>query len=78
MKIGYICKKKHKAFNMKQLVSLNSFFLSIIFLSILSCNTEPLDAADVVTVRNKDYILKLGEKLENPYSVTNMKRALDK
>jgi hypothetical protein len=77
MKIGYICKKKHKAFNMKQLVSLNSFFLSIIFLSILSCNTEPLDAADVVTVRDKDYILKLGEKLENPYSVTNMKRALD-
>jgi hypothetical protein len=62
---------------MKQLASLNSFLLVLFFLSILSCNTEPLDTADVVTVREKDYILKLGKKLENPYSVTTMKRALD-
>lgn len=44
---------------------------------IASCNNAPISTEETSTVREKDYYLKLGKKLENPYSVKNMKRALD-
>lgn len=42
-----------------------------------SCSDEPISTEITTSAREKDYYLKLGRKLENPYSVTNMKRALD-
>lgn len=65
---------------MKTLVLIRPLlFLS--FIAIISCNNEPDlsigETEKAGAYREKDYFLKLGHKLENPYSVKNMKRALD-
>jgi hypothetical protein len=53
-----------------------SFYcLSLIFL--VACNNEPSLSDNQTITREKDYYLKLGQKLENPYSVTTMKKALE-
>lgn len=54
----------------------NLLLLALLSL-IASCNNDPISTEETSTVREKDYYLKLGKKLENPYSVKNMKRALD-
>jgi hypothetical protein len=54
----------------------NLLLLALLSL-IASCNNDPISTEETNTVREKDYYLKLGKKLENPYSVKNMKRALD-
>jgi hypothetical protein len=52
------------------------YCLSLILLT--ACNNEPSLEQDSLTItREKDYYLKLGQKLENPYSVTTMKKALE-
>ena len=54
----------------------NLLLLALLSL-IASCNNDPISTEETSTVREKDYYLKLGKKLENPYSVKNMRRALD-
>lgn len=53
--------------------------LGLFLTTILSCSdndsNEKVDTS--TTARDKDYLLKLGTKLENPYSVANMRKALD-
>lgn len=53
--------------------------LGLFLTTILSCSdNEPNSAENTsATARDKDYLLELGKKLENPYSVANMKKALD-
>lgn len=56
---------------------LNSFLLGLSLIMITSCNNDPDISESTTTAREKESCLKLGKKLENPYSVKNMKRALD-
>lgn len=53
--------------------------LGLFLTTILSCSdNEPNSAENTsATARDKDYLLELGKKLENPYSVANMKKALE-
>jgi hypothetical protein len=53
--------------------------LGLFLTTILSCSdNEPNSAENTsATARDKDYLLELGKKLENPYSVANMRKALD-
>ena len=51
--------------------------LGIFLTTILSCNDEPNSSENKESVINKEEYIKLGKKLENPYSVKNMKIALD-
>jgi hypothetical protein len=53
--------------------------LGLFLTTILSCNdNETISVVNTSTnSRDEDYLLKLGTKLENPYSVTNMKKALE-
>lgn len=62
---------------MKRLQILNYSFLGLFLALMTSCTHEPISTESTTSAREKDYYLKLGQKLENPYSVTNMKRALD-
>lgn len=62
---------------MKRSKFLNYYFLGLLLVLITSCNNDPVQTESTNSTREKDYYLKLGEKLENPYSVKNMKRALD-
>lgn len=53
-----------------------NLLLGVVLLSaITSCNNEPILSETVSQSKNEDWI-KEGQKLENPYSVKNMKRAL--
>jgi hypothetical protein len=61
---------------MKKLKIKTLLLLALLSL-IASCNNDPISTEETSSVREKDYYLKLGEKLENPYSVKNMRRALD-
>jgi hypothetical protein len=61
----------------KQLNYLKLFLLGLCFSTIVSCNDEPNLTENPVSSYDKEAYLKLGTKLENPYSVKNMKRALD-
>ena len=53
--------------------------LGLFLTTILSCSdNESNEKVNTSTQgREDDYLLKLGTKLENPYSVKNMRRALD-
>ena len=53
--------------------------LGLFLTTILSCSdNESNEKVNTSTkAREDDYLLKLGTKLENPYSVANMKKALD-
>ena len=64
---------------MNRLRILNYSFLGLLLALMTSCNNEPDESKNTSpsTTREKDYYLKLGRKLENPYSVKNMRRALD-
>ena len=62
---------------MKRFQILNYSFLGVLLLLLASCSDEPFSKESTNITREKDYYLKLGKKLENPYSVKNMKRALD-
>lgn len=57
---------------------INYFLLGIISLMLLACDNEPVSTGATTEAREKDYYLKLGKQLENPYSVSTMKTALDK
>ncbi|WP_158730181.1 MULTISPECIES: hypothetical protein [unclassified Flavobacterium] len=61
---------------MKKLKIKTLLLLALLSL-IASCSNDPISTEETSAVREKDYYLKLGKKLENPYSVKNMKRALD-
>ena len=61
---------------MKKLKIKTLLLLALLSL-IASCNNDPISTEETSAVREKDYYLKLGKKLENPYSIKNMKRALD-
>lgn len=62
---------------MKKLTTLNYGFLVLFALLIGSCNTEPVLTENNTNTRGKEYYLQLGQKLENPYAVKNMRKALD-
>jgi len=62
---------------MNHLRILNYCFLGLSLVLMASCNNDPISTEETSAVREKDYYLKLGKKLENPYSLKNMKRALD-
>lgn len=53
--------------------------LGLFLTTILSCsdNDSNEKTNTSTTARDEDYLLKLGTKLENPYSVANMRKALD-
>lgn len=64
-------------------INLVTYLVAFLFISIslLSCQNEQVDVkppADVPTnvTFDKKNVTKLGEKLDNPYSVVNMKKAL--
>ncbi|MEO8533683.1 MAG: hypothetical protein ABI441_08030, partial [Flavobacterium sp.] len=61
---------------MKRLKKINYFLAGLLFCFFTSCDdTETKE--DPVSGYDKDHILTLGKKLENPYAVANMKKALD-
>ena len=62
---------------MKRLQILNYSFLGLFLALMSSCSDEPISTGSTTSAREKDYYLKLGQKLENPYSVTTMKKALE-
>jgi hypothetical protein len=61
----------------KQLNFLKLFLLGMSFATVSSCSDEPNSTESSTSSYDKEAYLKLGTKLENPYSVKNMKRALD-
>lgn len=61
----------------KQLNFLKLFLLGLSFATVFSCSDEPNLTESSNSSYDKEAYLKLGTKLENPYSVKNMKRALD-
>ncbi len=61
----------------KQLNFLKLFLLGLSFATVFSCSDEPNLSEPSTSSYDKEAYLKLGTKLENPYSVKNMKRALD-
>ena len=61
----------------KQLNFLKLFLIGLSFATVFSCSDEPNSVESSTSNYDKEAYLKLGTKLENPYSVTNMKRALD-
>ena len=61
----------------KQLNFLKLFLLGLSFVTVFSCSNEPNLTESSNSSYDKEAYLKLGTKLENPYSVKNMKKALD-
>lgn len=61
----------------KQTNFLKLFLLGLSFATVLSCSDEPNSTESSTSTYDKEAYLELGTKLENPYSVKNMKRALD-
>jgi hypothetical protein len=59
---------------MKRLQILNYSFLGLFLVLMASCSDEPISTE---STQGKGVSIKLGNKLENPYSVKNMKKALE-
>jgi hypothetical protein len=61
---------------MNKFKKLNLLLGVILLTTITSCNNEP-NLPETVSKSNKEDYIKLGKKLENPYSVKNMRLALE-
>jgi hypothetical protein len=60
---------------MNKFKKLNLFYGVVLLSAIFSCTDEPNLQETASQSKNEDWI-KLGKKLENPYSIKNMKLAL--
>lgn len=62
---------------MKKSSNLFYCFLGVVVLLIFSCTNEPKPTETVSGTKKKEDYIQLGQKLDNPYAVKNMKKALD-
>nr|WP_315252124.1 hypothetical protein [uncultured Flavobacterium sp.] len=60
---------------MNKFKKLNLLLVVILLTTITSCNNEP-NVSETVSQSNKEDYIKLGKKLDNPYSIKNMRLAL--